>query len=115
MCPGCSAELIAFLKSPTKSHTLLPFQAKESAPLQWLHNAQDICKTREPLGKTRGKMYLRPVPVGQLLINQRFDASFQHVDVRVPGKHEGDVSTLIQTACKPPSMCLGNSSTSRLP
>lgn len=45
-------------------------------------------------------MYLRPVPAGQLLVNQEFDAPFQHVNVRVPAKHEGDMSTY-QTICKP--------------
>lgn len=63
----------------------------------------------------RLKMYLRPVPIGQLLIHQHFNAPFQHTDVRVPEKHTGDVSIFIQTICKPPSTCLGNSTTSRLP
>lgn len=59
-------------------------------------------------------MYLRPVPVGQLLIHQHFNAPFQHTDVRVPAKHKGNVSIFIQTISKPPSTCLGNSTTSRL-
>lgn len=63
----------------------------------------------------RLKMYLRPVPVGQLLIHQHFNAPFQHIDVRVPAKHKGNVSIFIQTICKPSSMCLANSTTSMLP
>lgn len=63
----------------------------------------------------RLKTYLRPVPIGQLLIHQHFNAPFQYSDVRVPTKHTGNVSIFIQMTCKPSSMCLGNATTSMLP
>lgn len=102
-CPGhCWAHHVP--EFPTKSHTWLPFQVRESTDAVAAWCPGHVQHWGSPWREKRESTYLRPVAVGQLLIDQQLDAPFQHVNVRVPAEYKGDTVShlsIIRTVCIP--------------